>query len=220
GWPTERPIRLIVPFQAGSSSDTIARIVSQKLSDRLGQQIVIDNRVGASSMIGTEAVARSQPDGYTLGLANTTTHASATALSASPTYDPVKDFAPVAMVGSSPFVLLGAPKFPASDVAALIVLAKEKPATISYASAGPGTMDGAGAASGSACCDRRAAQSRNRRRAQSARNTRGARQAGRRDRDRDAGSAGAPHSDRRRQMARGDRRRRPQRTLRGIYQRN
>src|SRR5437867_4559727 len=140
GWPTERPIRLIVPFQAGSSSDTIARIVGQKLSERLGQQIVIDNRVGASSMIGTEAVARSQSDGYTLGLANTTTHASATALSANPSYDPVKDFAPVAMIGSSPFVLLGASKFPASDVAALIAMAKERPATISYASAGPATM--------------------------------------------------------------------------------
>jgi tripartite-type tricarboxylate transporter receptor subunit TctC len=137
GWPTERPIRLIVPFQAGSSSDTIARIVSQKLSERLGQQIVIDNRVGASSMLGTEAVARSQPDGYTLGLANTTTHASATALSANPSYDPVKDFAPVALIGSSPFVLLSAPKFPATDVAALIAMAKEKSRTISYASAGP-----------------------------------------------------------------------------------
>ena len=140
GWPTERPIRLIVPFQAGSSSDTIAHIVSQKLSERLGQQIVIDNRVGASSMLGTEAVARSQPDGYTLGLANTTTHASATALSANPSYDPVKDFAPVALIGSSPFVLLGAPKFPATDVAALIAMAKEKPGSISYASAGPATM--------------------------------------------------------------------------------
>jgi tripartite-type tricarboxylate transporter receptor subunit TctC len=140
GWPTERPLRLIVPFQAGSSSDTIARIVGQKLSERLNQQIVIDNRVGASSMLGTEAVARSQPDGYTLGLANTTTHASATALSANPSYDPVKDFAPVAMIGSSPFVLLGAPKFPATDVAALISMAREKPGTISYASAGPATM--------------------------------------------------------------------------------
>src|SRR5690242_1083145 len=83
-WPTERPIRLIVPFQAGSSSDTSAGIVGRKLSERLGQQIVIDDRVGASSMIGTESVARSQPDGYTLGLANTTTHASAGALSAKP----------------------------------------------------------------------------------------------------------------------------------------
>ena len=91
-WPGERPIRLIVPFQAGSSSDTIARIVGQRLSERLGQQIVVDNRVGASSMLGTEAVARAQPDGYTLGIANTTTHASAPALAANPSYDPVKDF--------------------------------------------------------------------------------------------------------------------------------
>ncbi|MEA2937107.1 MAG: hypothetical protein QOC56_611 [Alphaproteobacteria bacterium] len=140
GWPSERPIRLIVPFQAGSSSDTIARIVGQRLSERLGQQIVVDNRVGASSMIGTEAVARAQPDGYTIGLANTTTHASATALSANPSYDPVKDFAPVAMIGSSPFVLLAAPKLPARNVAELIALAKAKPGTINYASAGPASM--------------------------------------------------------------------------------
>jgi tripartite-type tricarboxylate transporter receptor subunit TctC len=140
GWPNERPIRLIVPFQAGSSSDSIARIVGQRLSERLGQQIVIDNRVGASSMLGTEAVARSAPDGYTIGLANTTTHASATALTASPSYDPVKDFAPVGMIGSSPFVLLSAPKLPAGTVAELIAMAKAKPATINYASAGPATM--------------------------------------------------------------------------------
>jgi tripartite-type tricarboxylate transporter receptor subunit TctC len=140
GWPAERPIRLIVPFQAGSSSDTIARIVSQKLSERIGQQIVVDNRVGASSMIGTDAVARAQPDGYTLGLANTTTHASATALSANPSYDPIKDFAPVAMIGSSPFVLLSAPKFAPTTIADLIALAKAKPGTISYASAGPASM--------------------------------------------------------------------------------
>ena len=107
-WP-ERPIRLIVPFTAGSSSDTIARIVAQKLGERLGQQIVVENRVGAATIIGTEAVARAAPDGYTLGLANTTTHAASAALNASLPFDPVKDFAPVAMIGYSPFVLLGAP---------------------------------------------------------------------------------------------------------------
>src|SRR5439155_12008544 len=139
-WPTERPIRLIVPFQAGSSSDTIARIVGQRLAERLGQQIIIDNRVGASSMIGTEAAARSAPHGYTLGLANTTTHASATALTANPSYDPIKDFAPVGMIGSSPFVLLGAPTLPAANVQELIALAKAKPSAINYASAGPATM--------------------------------------------------------------------------------
>jgi tripartite-type tricarboxylate transporter receptor subunit TctC len=139
-WPAERPIRMIVPFQAGSSSDTIARIVGQKLAERLGQQIVIDNRVGASSLLGTEAVARALPDGYTLGLANTTTHASAPALTASPPFDPVKDFAPVAMIGSSPFVLLAAPKLTAANVAELIALAKAQPGKLSYASAGPASM--------------------------------------------------------------------------------
>src|SRR5215204_3959383 len=130
GWPTERPIRLIVPFQAGSSSDIIGRIVSQKLSERLGQQVIVDNRVGASATLGTEAVARSQADGYTIGLANTTTHASATAMTANPPYDPIKDFTPVAMIGSSPFVLLSAPQLPANTIADLIAMAKAKPATI------------------------------------------------------------------------------------------
>jgi tripartite-type tricarboxylate transporter receptor subunit TctC len=139
-WPTERTIRLVVPFQAGSSSDSIARIVAQRLSERIGQQIVIDNRVGASSTLGTEVVARSAPDGYTMGLANTTTHASAPALTSNPTYDPVKDFAPVGMIGSSPFVLLGAPTLPARNVRELIAMAKAKPSTINYASAGPATM--------------------------------------------------------------------------------
>ena len=109
----ERPIRLIVPFQPGTSSDIIARIVSQRLAERLGQQIVVDNRVGASATLGSEAVARAEPDGYTMGLANTTTHASATAMQAKPAYDPVKDFTPVVLIGSSPFVILATPKLPA-----------------------------------------------------------------------------------------------------------
>src|SRR5580700_3355612 len=96
-WP-ERPIRLIVPFQPGSSSDTVARIVATKLGERLGQQIIVDNRVGASGNVGTEAVARAEPDGYTLGLANTSTHAVAPSLAGTLGYDPVKDFAPVAMI--------------------------------------------------------------------------------------------------------------------------
>ena len=124
GWPAERPIRLIVPFQAGSSSDSIARVVAQRLSERLGQQIIIDNRVGASSMLGTEAIARAAPDGYTIGLANTTTHASAPALTPNLSYDPIKDFSPVGMIGSAPFVLLGAPKLEASNVAEVIALAR------------------------------------------------------------------------------------------------
>ena len=139
-WPTERPIRLIVPFQPGSSSDVIARIVSQRLAERLGQQIVVDNRVGASATLGSEAVARAEPDGYTMGLANTTTHASATALQAKPAYDPVKDFTPVVMIGSSPMVILATPKLAAQNIQELIALAKAKPNTLNYASAGPGSI--------------------------------------------------------------------------------
>jgi tripartite-type tricarboxylate transporter receptor subunit TctC len=139
-WPTERPIRLIVPFQPGSSSDVIARILSKGLSEKLGQQIIIDNRVGASATLGSEAVARSEPDGYTIQIANTTTHASATAMQAKPAYDPVKDFAPVGQIGTSPFVVLASPKLAAQDITELLALAKAKPGSRSYASAGPGSI--------------------------------------------------------------------------------
>jgi tripartite-type tricarboxylate transporter receptor subunit TctC len=137
-WP-ERPIRFIVPFQPGSSSDTVARVVGQKLSERLGQQLVIENRVGASGNIGTEAVARAEPDGYTIGLANTSTHVIAASLSSNLTYDPVKDFAPVAMLGSSPFILSVYTGLAAKNIPELIALAKSKPRALSYASAGPAT---------------------------------------------------------------------------------
>ena len=138
-WP-ERPIRLIVPFAAGSSSDTIARIIGIKLGERLGQQVVVENRVGGSTVIGTDAVAKAAPDGYTLGLANTTTHAASAALNPNLPFDPIKDFAPVAMIGSSPFVLISAPQVPASTIAEFVSLAKSKPGTLSYASAGTGTL--------------------------------------------------------------------------------
>src|SRR5215207_215176 len=138
-WP-ERPLKLIVPFAAGSSSDTIARIIGTKLGERLGQQVVVENRVGGSTVIGTDAVAKSVPDGYTLGLANTTTHAASAALNPNLPFDPIKDFAPVAMIGSSPFVLISAPHVPASTLAEFVALAKAKPGTLSYASAGTGTL--------------------------------------------------------------------------------
>ena len=138
-WP-ERPIKLIVPFAAGSSSDTIARIIGAKLGERLGQQIVVENRVGGSTVIGTDAVAKAAPDGYTLGLANTTTHAASAALNANLPFDPVKDFIPVAMIGSSPFVLISAPQVPAATLAEFVALAKSKPGVLSYASAGTGTL--------------------------------------------------------------------------------
>jgi tripartite-type tricarboxylate transporter receptor subunit TctC len=138
-WP-ERPIRFIVPFPPGSSSDTVARILAAKLSERLGQQLVVDNRAGASGNIGTEAVARAEGDGYTIGLGNNSTHAVAPSLSARLPYDPVKDFAPVSMVGNSSFVLAVYPGLPARDVHELVALAKAKPRTLNYGSAGPASM--------------------------------------------------------------------------------
>jgi tripartite-type tricarboxylate transporter receptor subunit TctC len=131
---------LIVPFTAGSSSDIVARIVAQKLGERLKQQVFVENRVGASGNLGSEAVARAEPDGYTMGLANASTHAVAPSLSSRLGYDPVRDFAPVSMLGSSPFVLSVYPGLAAKSVAELIGLAKAKPRTLTYASAGPATL--------------------------------------------------------------------------------
>jgi len=138
-WP-ERPVHVIVPFQPGGIADVVMRIVGKKLGDRLGQQIVVENRAAASGRIGTEAVARAEPDGYTLGLANTSTHALAPSTAENLGYDPVRDFAPVAMIGNSPFVLTIHPGLAAGTVAELAALAKTKPRALRYSSAGTGTL--------------------------------------------------------------------------------
>jgi tripartite-type tricarboxylate transporter receptor subunit TctC len=134
-WP-DRPVRVIVPFPAGSSADVAARILGNELNTRLGQQLVIDNRPGASGNIGSDVIAKSAPDGYTLGFATTSTHAVAVGLSPTLPYDPVKSFAPVALISISPYVLVVYPKLPANNLAELIALAKSKPGTVSYGSAG------------------------------------------------------------------------------------
>ncbi|MFL5096937.1 MAG: Bug family tripartite tricarboxylate transporter substrate binding protein [Xanthobacteraceae bacterium] len=134
-WP-DRPVRVIVPFPAGSSADVAARILGNELNTRLGQQLVIDNRPGASGNIGSDVVAKAAPDGYTLGFATTSTHAVAVGLSPTLPYDPVKSFAPVALISISPYVLVVYPKLPANNLADLIALAKAKPGTVSYGSAG------------------------------------------------------------------------------------
>jgi tripartite-type tricarboxylate transporter receptor subunit TctC len=139
GWP-QRPLRLVVPFPAGSSTDIIARIVAQKLSHRLGQQIVIENRAGASGNIGADAVAKATPDGYTIGIATASTHAVAASLSPNLPYDPIRDFAPVAMIGSQPYVLVLHPALPAHNLAELIALAKARPGTLNYGSAGVASL--------------------------------------------------------------------------------
>ncbi|HLH87217.1 MAG TPA: tripartite tricarboxylate transporter substrate binding protein [Xanthobacteraceae bacterium] len=138
-WPA-RPIHLIVPFGAGSGSDVIARIVGQKLAAKLGQPVVIENKPGGSTILGTELAARAAPDGYTLELANTTSHATTAALGIKLAFDPVKDFTPVGMLAYSPLVLLVTPGLDARSVPELIALAKAKPGKLNYASAGVGTM--------------------------------------------------------------------------------
>ena len=138
-WP-DRPIRLIVPFPAGSSTDIIARIIAQKLGSRVGQQVVIENRVGASGNIGADSVAKAAPDGYTIGIATASTQAVAVSLGTNLPYDPIKDFAPVAMIGSQPYVLVLYPGLPAQDLAQLIALAKAKPGALNYGSAGVASL--------------------------------------------------------------------------------
>jgi tripartite-type tricarboxylate transporter receptor subunit TctC len=138
-WP-ERPVRLIVPFPAGSSTDIVARIVGQKLGARLGQQVVVENRAGASGNIGVDAVAKAAPDGYTMGIATTSTHTLAPSLSASLPYDPLKDFRAVSMIGGTPYVLVVYPGLRAKDLRELIALAKTKPGALNYGSAGPASL--------------------------------------------------------------------------------
>jgi tripartite-type tricarboxylate transporter receptor subunit TctC len=138
-WPN-RQIRLIAPLPAGSSVDVIGRLVAAKLGERLGQTVVVENRAGASGAIGSDAVAKSTPDGYTLGMATTTTHVTNAIVNSKLVYDPVKDFTAVAMVGVVPYVLSVSPKLPVKNVSELIALAKSKPGALNYSSVGLGSV--------------------------------------------------------------------------------
>jgi tripartite-type tricarboxylate transporter receptor subunit TctC len=138
-WPS-KPIKLIVPFPAGSSTDVIARILAQMLGPRIGQTFVVENRVGASGMIGVEAIAHAAPDGYTIGIATTSTQALAPSLSVNVPYDPLKDFAPVAMIGSSPYVMVTYPGLETRTVQEFAALAKTRPGKLTFGSAGPGSL--------------------------------------------------------------------------------
>jgi tripartite-type tricarboxylate transporter receptor subunit TctC len=139
GWPV-RPIRLIVPFPPASTADVVARVLGQKLGARLGQQFVVENRVGASGNIGAEMIAKAAPDGYTVGIVTSSTQAVSVTLSSSLPYDPIRDFTPVVMIASSPYVLVVDPGLPAKSVAELIALAKRKPGVLNYGSAGPASL--------------------------------------------------------------------------------
>jgi tripartite-type tricarboxylate transporter receptor subunit TctC len=135
----DKPVRLIVPLSAGSAVDTLARIPAQKLSELWGQQIVVDNRVGANGIIGTEAAAKAPPDGYTLLLTNDAALATSPALYPKLPYDPVRDFAPITLAASIPVILVVHSSFAASSVKDLIGEAKARPGQIHYASGGNGS---------------------------------------------------------------------------------
>ncbi len=137
-WPS-KPIRLMVPFPPGGSTDIVSRIVAQKLSERLGQAIVIENRGGGGGTIGTAAVARQVPDGYNLTVASTSTHVVAPGVYAKLEYDPVKDFAPIGLMAVSPYLLVVNPALPAKSLKELVELSKSKPGKLNYASAGIGS---------------------------------------------------------------------------------
>jgi len=139
GWPS-KPIRLIAPFPPASTSDVIGRVLGQKMSQRLGQPVVVDNRVGASGNIGADAIAKAAPDGYTIGIVTSSTHAVAVSLSGKLSYDPIKDFTPITMLANTPYVLVLYPGVPAKDIKELIALAKAKPRALNYGSAGPASL--------------------------------------------------------------------------------
>jgi tripartite-type tricarboxylate transporter receptor subunit TctC len=136
-----RPVTVMVPQAPGGANDIIGRIIAEKLSEVMGQRFVIENKAGAGGNLGSQAAARSTPDGYTLLVTISASQAINPALYARTGFDPVKDFAPISMLGTVPNVLVVNPNFEAKSVADLIRLAKEKPSFYQYASAGNGTLN-------------------------------------------------------------------------------
>jgi tripartite-type tricarboxylate transporter receptor subunit TctC len=136
-----KALRLIVPFPPGGSADILARTIGQKMSEGLGQPVVIDNRPGAGTAIGTEATAKSVPDGYTIMIGTVSSHAINPSLNAKLAYDPIRDFTPISPVASIPFALVVHPSLPAKNVAELIATARAKPGVLNFSSAGNGTSN-------------------------------------------------------------------------------
>lgn len=137
-WP-QRSVRVVVPFPPGGGTDAVARALGQKLSARLGQPVVTDNKPGASTIIGTETVVKADPDGYTLLVSGSTGYTVNAALRPKLPYDPLKDLAPVAIVARAPLVIVVNANSPYKDLAALMAAAKAAPETINYATVGSGS---------------------------------------------------------------------------------
>jgi tripartite-type tricarboxylate transporter receptor subunit TctC len=134
-----KPIKLIVGFAPGGSTDIVARIVAQRLGERLGQTVTVDNKAGAGGTIGADQTAKSAPDGYTLTLGTTSTHAIAAGAYSKLPYNPVSDFTQISLVAITPYLLVVNPQVKATNLAEFISLAKSQPGKLNYASAGNGT---------------------------------------------------------------------------------
>ena len=144
-YPTQ-PIRIVVPFTPGAGTDVVARAIAAKMTQSLGQNVLVENRPGAGGSIGSAVVAKSPSDGYTLLMGNTSTLAIAPALYPGLTYDPVRDFAPITLVTTTENVIVVHPSLPVRTVRDLIALAKSRPGEILYASSGTGTTSHLGGA--------------------------------------------------------------------------
>jgi len=138
-WPA-KPIRIVVPFPAGGSTDIVGRLLADKLSQSLGQAVVVDNRAGAGGTSGSDVAAKAAPDGYTFLLGTSSTHAIAPALYPKLAYDPVKDFAPVSLVGTATILMVVHPSVTAKSVAEFVALAKAKPGAMMFGSTGNGSV--------------------------------------------------------------------------------
>src|SRR5690349_23561251 len=137
GYPT-RPVRLVIPFPPGGSNDVVGRMIAFQLTDRIGKQVIVDNQGGAGGIIGTEAVARAAPDGYTLLLISVA-HAFGSSMYKLP-YDPIGAFAPVSILGTGPVALCVNAKLPVNSLKDLLALARSKPGVLNYATAGVGSF--------------------------------------------------------------------------------
>lgn len=136
-----KPIRLVIPYAPGGAAGTVGRLLADRLTASMGQPVVIDHRPGGGTLIGNDLVAKAAPDGYTLVMGTVTSHAMVTSLSTRVPYDPEKDFAPISLIASLPFVLLAHPSLPVKTVSELIALAKSKPDQLTFGSAGPATSN-------------------------------------------------------------------------------
>ena len=136
-----KPIRLVIPYAPGGAAGTVGRILADKMGASVGQPVLVDHRPGGGTLIGNDYVAKSAPDGYTLVMGTITSHAMASALNIRMPYDPEKDFAPISLIASLPFVLLAHPSVPVKSVRELVTMAKVRPGHLTFGSAGNATSN-------------------------------------------------------------------------------